>query len=248
MKGILKRLARKAGYEVINLRRPDNTGLFPPDFDQPTIEIYASVRPFTMTTPERVFSLIRAVEYILKNSIPGSLVECGVWKGGSMMAMALSLLRGNQKERDLFLYDTYQGMTQPGEHDSQGVRTEWEKNQTPDHNKWAYASLDEVKGNMASTGYPPDRIHYIMGRVEDTLPVSVPDAISILRLDTDFYESTKHELQHLFPRLSRGGVLIVDDYGSFRGSQRAVEEYIQENHISLLLNRIDSDSRIAVKI
>jgi O-methyltransferase len=251
MKGILKWLTRKAGYEVVNLRRPAATSIFPPDFDQIAIGVYASVRPFTLTTPERVFVLIRAVEYILANRIPGSLVECGVWRGGSTMAMARTLLSGNGQDRDLFLYDTYQGwqgMNQPVVADGEEARAEWTKHQDPRLNKWSIATVDEVKANMATTGYPSDRIHCIVGKVEDTLPASAPEAISLLRLDTDFYESTKHELLHLFPLLSRGGVLIVDDYGRHQGSRKAVDEFIQDNHVCLLLNRIDSDSRIGVKV
>jgi O-methyltransferase len=106
----------------------------------------------------------------------------------------------------------------------------------------------QVRKNMSSTGYPPDRIHYVAGMVEETIPRSAPESISILRLDTDWYESTKHELIHLYPRLSRGGVLIIDDYAAFRGARKAVDEFIRENQLCLLLNRIDSDARIAVKL
>jgi hypothetical protein len=251
MKEILRWLTRKAGYEVINLRRPVNTGIFPSDFDEMAIGTYASVRPFTLTSPERVFVLIRTVEYILANSIPGSLVECGVWRGGSMMAVARALLSQNRKDRELFLYDTYQGwqgMNQPIEADGECDQARWTRNQNPTTNKWSAVSADEVTANMATTGYPVDRIHCIVGKVEDTLPASAPEAISLLRLDTDFYESTKHELLHLFPRLSRGGVLIVDDYGSHQGSRKAVDEFIRENNVCLLLNRIDADARIGVRV
>lgn len=128
----------------------------------------------------------------------------------------------------MYLFDTFQGMTQPVQADGEYANSEWAKHQLNTHNAWAYAPLGEVKANMRSTDYPPERIHYIVGKVEDTLPASAPDQIAVLRLDTDFYESTKQELIHLFPRLSPGGVLIIDDYGTFEGARKAVDEYIKE--------------------
>jgi hypothetical protein len=111
----------------------------------------------------------------------------------------------------------------------------------------AYAPLDHVRDNMVRTGYPEQRIHFVKGRVEDTIPAGAPDTISLLRLDTDWYESTRHELTHLFPRLSRGGVVIIDDYGHWRGARRAVDEYFAQHGPSLLLHRIDYTARAAVK-
>jgi hypothetical protein len=75
----------------------------------------------------------------------------------------------------------------------------------------------------------------------------LPEQIAVLRLDTDFYESTRHELRHLYPRLVHGGVLIIDDYGHWAGARKAVDEYIAEEGIRLLLNRIDYTGRIAIK-
>jgi hypothetical protein len=249
MKSVLKWLTRRAGYEVVSLRRPAlRDGLFPADFGEDDVKTYLAVRPFTQTTPERVFVLTRAVEYILAHDIPGAFVECGVWKGGSMMAVALALTRAGRRDRGLFLFDTYQGMPEPVAQDGEGVRTEWEKNVAATHNGWNYAPLDEVRANLNTTGYPPEHLHYVVGKVEKTVPASAPETVALLRLDTDFYESTRHELEHLFPRLSRGGVLIVDDYGAFQGARLAVDEYLREKGICLLLNRIDQDSRIAVKL
>jgi hypothetical protein len=112
---------------------------------------------------------------------------------------------------------------------------------------WAVAPLKLVQANLTSTGYPSDRFHYVVGRVEDTLPDEAPATICLLRLDTDFYESTKCELSTLYPRLVSGGVLIIDDYGSFGGSRKATDEFLRTQPKQVLLNRIDSDARIAVK-
>ena len=250
IKQFLQSLARKAGYEIVNLRNPVATGLFPQDFDQDTIQTVLKVRAFTVTSPARIYCLVKAVEYVLRAGVPGSIVECGVWKGGSMMAVAETLRRAGRTDLDLFLFDTFEnwhGMPPPTDKDGPSVRHSWEGNRsTPVQ---AETSLNQVRRNLSSTGYPDDRVHLVEGTVEDTLPARAPSQISILRLDTDLYESTRHELVHLYPRLSDGGVLIIDDYGSpeYVGAKKAVDEYIEENRLRLLLNRIDADGRIAVK-
>ncbi|OUC14486.1 MAG: macrocin O-methyltransferase [Alkalinema sp. CACIAM 70d] len=225
---------------------------FPADFDETSIAVIRSVQPYTMTSVERIFALIQAVEYVVRAGIPGDMVECGVWQGGSMMAVAQTLQRLGDTDRDLYLFDTYEGMPQPTEADvdysGNSAAAEFEAmKKTADSSDWCYASIEQVQQNLASTGYPMARINLIKGKVEDTIPVQAPEKIAILRLDTDWYESTQHELIHLFPRLVEGGVLIIDDYGHWQGSRRATDEYLAEHKIPLLLNRVDYTARIAVK-
>jgi len=223
---------------------------FPLDFEEADTELCRRVGPYTMTTPARIYALIRAVEYVSARELPGALVECGVWRGGSMMAVALTLLRLGIRDRDLYLFDTFSGMTEPTDEDVErsGKRAaDLLVEENRDSDVWAIASLDEVRGALFSVGYPQERIHFVQGPVEETLPTSAPDEIALLRLDTDWYSSTKHELVHLYPRLSSGGVLLLDDYGYWQGARRAVDEYISENDVHLLLNRIDNTARIAVK-
>jgi hypothetical protein len=112
---------------------------------------------------------------------------------------------------------------------------------------WAYSALDTVRRGMESTGYPSDKIKYVKGKVEETIPATIPQNIALLRLDTDWYESTYHELVHLFPLLNKHGVLILDDYGHWQGARKAVDEYLEQNSVSILLNRIDETGRIAIK-
>ena len=119
------------------------------------------------------------------------------------------------------------------------------KKEKKSHNSWCYANLEEVKKNMQTTSFSDEKLIYVKGKVEDTIPEKMPDKISLLRLDTDWYESTKHELTHLYPKVCKSGVLIIDDYGTWAGSKRAVDEYFQDSPI--LLNRIDSGNRLAVK-
>jgi O-methyltransferase len=221
--------------------------------DQPTWvnDIVARVSPFTMTSPERVAALCQAVAHVCEHRIVGDIVECGVWRGGSMMAACLTLLHHGDHDRDVYLFDTFEGMTAPTTfdvHASSGVRASmllrFSDKTAP---VWAVSPLDEVRRNLETVGYPSSRVHFVKGRVEDTVPQSAPEKIAILRLDTDWYESTAHELRHLFPRLVSGGFLIVDDYGHWDGARRAVDEFVTSSGLPLFLNRVDYTGRLAIK-
>lgn len=241
----IQHLAHICGYEI--------TKEIPTDFSDQDIQIINSVRPYTMTSTELIFSLIESVRYVIKNNIPGDIVECGVWRGGSMMATAKTLLQLKNQQKELYLFDTFEGMTKPEKIDvsnSNLVATKEFDNTKidPDSSNWCRATIDDVKSNLFSVGYDKSKIHFIKGKVEETLPTDDLKSISILRLDTDWYQSTKQELIHLFPKLSKGGVLIIDDYGFWQGAKKAVDEYIEENNIQILLNRIDHAGRIAVKL
>ncbi len=208
-------------------------------------------KDFTMTSKESMYALYKAVAYVIKNKIPGDFVECGVWKGGSMMLVANVLLELNASDRKLYLYDTYEGLPEPTENDfsltgkKDAAIHNWKKEQKSDHNEWCYASFEEVKRNLGLTKYPEENVFFIKGKVEETIPATIPSNIALLRLDTDWYESTKHELIHLFPILSKSGVLIIDDYGQWAGSKKAVDEYFPQNEI--LLNRVDHTVRVGIK-
>lgn len=251
MKKLIIKILSRLNYELVKVHGV-NKDKIPADFEMLHLDIYKKVCNNTMTSPERIYSLIEAVKYIEKNNIEGSIVECGVWKGGSMMAVANTLQHLNSSNRELFLYDTYEGMSAPTENDKtfngEAAAQLLDKDADKENNLvWAYSSLDTVKTGMQSTGYPEAKIHYIKGKVEDTIPENIPAKIALLRLDTDWYESTKHELLHLFPLLAESGVLILDDYGHWAGAKKAVDEYIAEKNISILLNRIDATGRIALK-
>ncbi len=222
-----------------------------PDVDRRVVDIFNRVKPYTMTSPERVFALCDAVRYVAAAGIEGAVVECGVWRGGSSMAAALMLRELGAADRDLHLFDTFEGMSAPTEHDRRAggpAAADLLAASGKDAKVWAYSPLDEVRANLQSTGYPMERVHFVQGKVEDTIPEHAPDKIAILRLDTDWYESTRHELEHLFPRLAVGGVLIIDDYGAWEGARRAVDEFIDAQKVRILLNRIDETGRVGVKL
>ena len=243
IKKLVARLLAPMGYAVISTRAPD--------LEKEFIRIQRRIAPFTMTSTERQYALFKAIEYVEKAGIDGDIVECGVWKGGSSMLAALSLLESDSKNRGLWLYDTFAGMSEPTEHDvnlhGNPSKEKWRAMNKDGMNGWDYASLEEVRKNVHSTGYPKDKVRFIKGKVEETIPRDMPKKIALLRLDTDWYESTKHELEHLFPLLAKGGVLIIDDYGHWRGARKAVDEYIERNNVKMLLDRIDYTGRIGVK-
>lgn len=241
-----KNIAHRLGYSILSARMESEPGI-PIDFSVEDVEDIKAVRPFTMTGPERIQALTTATRYVAGSGVPGSIVECGVWKGGSMMAVARVLARSGDTSRHLYLFDTFDGMTDPTEAD-RSIHGESAAQKMAESQDRGRSPLDEVRRNMATTGYPDHRIHYVAGRVEDTVPREAPAQIALLRLDTDWYESTRHEMEHLFPRLARGGVLIVDDYGHWQGARRAIDEYLESQGIRLLLNRIDYTGRISVKL
>jgi len=237
---------RAFGLDII--RFSNSKGKYPPDFRDDEKKIIGEVQPWTLTSAERIYALIQAVRYVSANSIAGAIVECGVWKGGSMAAVAKTLLQMQDVGRDLYLFDTFEGMPEPTREDMDySGKQASEVLQQDSSYRCANAPLEGVKRLLFETGYPKERIHFVQGRVEETIPTAAPDSICLLRLDTDWYGSTKHELVHLFPRVSRGGVIIIDDYGHWKGSRQACDEYFAENRIPILLNRIDYTGRIALK-
>ena len=201
---------RKLGLDIIHF--PPREKEWPPDFRKDEAEIIQAVRPWTSTSPERIYALIQAVRYVSANNIAGPIVECGVWKGGSMAAVARTLLQRQDVRRDLYLFDTFEGMSEPSAHDVDYTGKRADEVMRKDSGyKCADAPLERVK-----------EVLY-------------------------WYASTKHELVHLFPRLSKAGVLIIDDYGHWKGSRQACDEYFAEHRVPILLNRIDYTGRMALK-
>ena len=242
---MISKLLKPFGYKIAKVQKEE-------DFiNDPTfLKILKACQPYTMTSIERMYALYNAVTYIVKNNIAGSFVECGVWRGGSSMMIALTLKELGVSNRALYLYDTYEGMSEPTADDvdfrgGQAKELMEQNVENKQNSVWCLADLNDVQNNMRSTGYPLDLVHFVKGKVEDTIPATMPEApIALLRLDTDWYESTAHELKYLYPLLIQKGVLVIDDYGHWEGCKRAVDEYFNG---SLLLNRIDYTGRIAIK-
>jgi hypothetical protein len=219
--------------------------------------IVRAALPYTMTGVARLQALVDAVRHLAGAGVPGAFVECGVWRGGSVLAMILTLQDLGRTDRELHLLDTFEGMTEPGEHDTSPFDApaleHWndarERGERPWHEVFGPEAFSEeaVRATLLATGYPAERLHLVPGPVEQTLPGHDTGEIALLRLDTDWYESTRHELDHLYPRLVRGGVLIIDDYGHWEGARRAVDEFFADHGPPPLLHRIDYTARVAVK-
>lgn len=224
-----------------------------PDLPRDFGELQAAVTGQTMTSVERLYALHEATRYLHRAAVDGAMIECGVWRGGSSMMIALTLMRLGVTDRELWLYDTFEGMSEPTERDvdlhGNSASDRWGRiRDRPEDLALAYAPLETVQRNIEGTGYPSDLLRYVRGQVEQTIPDQAPDRVALLRLDTDWYESTLHELEHLYPRLARGGVLIIDDYGHFAGAREATDEYFDANPPRPMLTRLDYTGRIAVKV
>jgi hypothetical protein len=217
--------------------------------------VVEQVQPYSLTSPERIIATCDAVEHAVRRNVAGALVECGVWRGGMVLAMLLTLQRLGVDDREVYLYDTFEGMTQPTDADRSPFTGDalpaWEQAEGSGAVAWGewfgpdQFDLQGVRSLLVATGYPEERLHFVVGKVEDTIPGRAPDEVAVLRLDTDWYESTRHELQHLYPRLTAGGILIIDDYGHWEGCRRAVDEYFAD--AGPLLTRVDYTCRMAVK-
>jgi hypothetical protein len=236
---------------------PHATGSTPSDVaSSEDATIIERATPYTMTSSARLQAVLDAVRYAERRSLPGAFVECGVWRGGSVLAMIMTLQELGA-ERDVYLYDTFEGMTEPTEHDvsSHGppALEDWNAARAAGEIPWGQVfgpnAFDEssVRQTVLSTGYPEHRTHLVRGSVEDTIPTQLPGSIALLRLDTDWYESTRHELEHLWELVAPGGIIIIDDYGDWAGARKAVDEFFSGRPDRPLLVRIDASGRIGVK-
>jgi hypothetical protein len=227
---------------------------YPDISDSAFSEMLEIVRPHTLTLgggAEAPWALYQSIEYIVRNGIPGDIVECGVWSGGSMLLAALALTHFGDTSRRIYLYDTFAGMPKPDDIDCRwdGVPAlpTWEHHQKTG-GLWGYGgSAEHVRRVVSLSGYPAENFVFVEGMVEDTLPAIRPERVGLLRLDTDLYSSTYHELVHLYPLLTVGGILIVDDYGAYQGARIATDQFIDETRVPLFLARINGAVRLAVK-
>lgn len=227
---------------------------FPVEASDKDIECLKFCMPFTMTSVSRLYATLSAVKYVVNNSIEGDIVECGVWRGGNSMVIAKTLNDLNETNRNIFLFDTFEGMTLPSSMDidnsGQTAQSQLDHaNREEGNNIWCKASIDDVRTNLFSTGYPKNLIHFVKGDVAETLEnnFNIPNKISLLRLDTDWYESTKMELEVLFPRLVKGGVCLIDDYGHWQGARKAVDEYLAQHKIFPLIHVTDYTGRVFIR-
>jgi|APSaa5957512535_1039671.scaffolds.fasta_scaffold105662_1 O-methyltransferase len=176
----------------------------------------------------QVINIEYCIKYIKENSISGSFVETGTWTGGASSYALLSMMRNNTV-RTYWGFDSFEGMPSPTVEDGDhGKKWIGDDNTTINN-----ADREACYQFLLNTGYEKSKINLIKGWFEDTLSVHKRHIgkISILRLDGDFYESTKVVMEQLYPQVVDGGVVIIDDYGHFEGCRRAIKEFAPEQKI-----------------
>lgn len=262
MKKLVKTFFSSLGYDILkkqnNINReetpaPSYTAIHD-DISEESKAIYQDCLPYTLLGIERIDSIVTSIDYLIKNNIEGDIVECGVWKGGAMYAAIRALVARKSFNRKIFLFDVFSADGMSSTTNETVYDKDYLGNTVSDSiNKGLFVKeeynfqIEDVRKLLKSTGYPEENIIFKVGRVEDTLPCEDIKKVALLRLDTDWYESTKHELIHLFPKLEKGGVLLIDDYGYWKGCRQAVDEYIEEKKLPLLLHRTDYTGRSVIK-
>lgn len=255
-KKYIKSLVDRLGYQVRK-----KSALFC-KLEKAASDIISTVKPYTMLSQERLLSLFTQVEYCEKAGIPGCYVECGVWKGGSVGLMALTNMKYSTQPRHIHLFDSFQEICEPdalvdGERAINEVKN-WSKGGVSGELKPLTGIYDSfggpgsLEGNKVLMeeilGYDPNFLHYHKGWFQDTLPqVTNIDKIAILRLDGDWYASTKICLDCLYDKVTSGGIIIIDDYGAYEGCRKAVDEFIADNNIKAYLSYVDMDCRYWIK-
>jgi hypothetical protein len=260
VKASIKTLLGGFGLEVIRKSNIGNeTCGFFNDFDREANEKIEIVRQHTMLPYTRLYSLYDQAVYCETEDIPGSFVECGTWKGGAVGLMALANLAHGQARRHIHLFDSFVGIPEPDE----AVDGPKAINEAKQAGGGTQGRLEALTGLYESAGtlednrqllevtirYDPGYLHYHQGWFQDTLPRKAGQTgeIAILRLDGDWYASTKVCLEYLFHRVVSGGFVIIDDYGRYDGCKKAVDEFLRSEGIRTYLHRIDSEGRYLVK-
>ena len=250
---LLKSLLKKINYSLIKNEKINLDYEFPEatKFEK---ELFNSICPeYTMTSPERIFALMKSINFIKNNNVEGDFVECGVWRGGNLILFQKFIEKYNLNKK-IYAYDTFEGMSEPEKIDEtfKGESSLYllnklkkKKVNRKENILIADCSLEQVEQNFKKFTNKNNLIS-IKGDVEKTLNVkeNLPNKISILRLDTDWYSSTKKELEILFPLLEKNGVLIIDDYGFWKGARKAVDEYFENKNVTIF--KIDFTGRMII--
>lgn len=242
------------GFQIVPMVK--KTYEFPVELTEEDVDLikYVLENNLSMVSIEGLCATLKAAKYVSENNMEGDFVECGVWRGGNAI-IAAEIFQRYDMDKKVYLFDTFLGMTEPSDDDraisdNESAVKKYEKEKTQTHNNWCYAPIEEVRKNFSKRALLGDQIVFVKGPVEETLSLqtNVPNKISILRLDTDWYESTKVELATLYPKIVSGGCLIIDDYGFWSGSRKATDEYFDQLQPRPLLHVTDSSRRIAVKL
>ena len=251
---ISRSIAKKFGYKLVQ-KENENLNFQFPEYTDDELRLIEISKKNTMTSYQKLNFLLRSIEHVYNNKIDGDFVECGVWKGGNIILFKNMMNKLNMQNKKIYAFDTYEGMTKPSDID---VDLRFKQEKAKDvmdispkdyniHNIHSYYPIEKVKKNIIDNCKDLENIKFIKGDVLKTLLISdnIPEKISILRLDTDWYESTKIELEILFPKLVNNGILIIDDYGDYKGCKKAVDEYFRDKKFNIF--KIDEGGRMLIK-
>ena len=248
----LKKFLYSRGFKLTRITKDPDKPIELSDEENEIID-YVRSHDLSMCTTLNLQQTAIAAKYIAINNIPGDFVECGVFRGGNAL-IAAKIFKIHKSEKKVYLFDTFTGMAEPTVYDfnTRSKSTALNKyllQKRENYTNWAYASIEEVKGNFQKLNLLTSNVIFVKGKVEDTLDQenNIPHTISFLRLDTDWYESTKKELENLYEKLVPGGILVVDDYGFFDGARKAFDEYFVKHSPPPFLSVIDGGARIGVK-
>lgn len=253
MKSVINRVLRSFGLQVGRIA-PDF--VLPVEFTKREIEIFHHVwdNQLTMELKSGLVAGMTAARHAALAQIPGDWVECGVWRGGISLAAKL-IFEEYCSDKKVWLFDTFAGMTEPSKvdrprFDDYDAQEMFDANRRKGFNQWCYASLEDVRLNFEKAGADLSGVKFIKGDARLTLKnhSNLPERISVLRLDTDFYEATKVQLEVLYPMLSVGGPILIGDLGYWEGVRRAVEEYFADPRARPILYYTDLSDRMGVKV
>ena len=252
LKKIIKIFLNSFGYKIISKKgwseRVENLIV---EATKQDLNKFEKIEHLSLSSPPNKWSLLQSLKYIKENNIDGDIVETGVYKGANLILINDFIKRYNLK-KNIFAYDTYSGQPDPSEldHDLKGTSMIKKFNDFKKKNIIpVFCSLEDVKTNIIKySEYDLNNFIFVKGKVEETLDIkkNLPSKISLLRLDTDFHDSIKKSLEILYPILSRGGVLIIDDYGHFKGAKIAVDNFFKEQK-NILMHRVDYTCRLIIK-
>lgn len=209
------------------------------------------VLPNTMLPMSRLFDAYDAVATINAENLAGDVVECGVWNGGCVGLMAISHQRHSGPQRKFHLFDSFEGLPQPSSHDTEVVDGFNAENHSVGSQDGlvaigACAGISQPaveKFLVDRLGLPREQFVFHVGWFEETVPSAATaiDKIALLRIDGDWYSSTKVCLDNLFDKVVPNGVIIIDDYGTFSGCRKAVDDFLEAAGIRPEIHHSDQD-------
>jgi len=222
------------------------------DEEEVAREAIALVESHTMLSYQRLVTLWQQVRYLDRAGIQGALIECGTWKGGAAAMMALAHRQSGTPHRELHLFDSFEGLPEPDRAHDGDMAVQYAGARASGILRSIGKCVGALEDNRHAVGaiakYPASLTHFHVGWFQETLralPAGVAD-IALLRIDGDWYESTKICLDVLFPQVVSGGIVVIDDYGKWSGCRKAVDEFMARLPRPLLLNHIDAAGRYLI--